>query len=122
MVTPLAQKIKGLRTLVLNTHKEVKAAIELITAFLQRIAVHPVIELIVIAFEARESVSLGGPFEKFEDVVLDPQFPGLKLLDMFVTTDKTEYGKEELIKLFPRISEHRRLEMRFRPRIYYTSG
>lgn len=104
VVTPLAQKIKGLCTLVLNTHKEVKAAIELITAFLQHIAVHPVTELIVvIAFEAGESVSLGGPFEEFEDVVLGPQFAALKLLDMFVTTDKTEYGKEELINLVPRI-------------------
>lgn len=114
VVTPLEQKIKGLRTLVLNTNKQLNAAIRLITAFLQRIAVHLFIELIVIEFEVSESLSLDGPFELFEDVVLGSQFPALRLLEMCVATRNTGYREKELIKLFPRVSEHRKLEVKFR--------
>lgn len=98
VVTPLEQKMKGLHTLVLNTNQQLNTAIRLITAFLQRIAVHLSIELIVIGFEVSEPVSLSGPFDSFEDVVLGPQFPALKLLEMCVATRNTGYWGKELIK------------------------
>ncbi|KAF9063242.1 hypothetical protein BDP27DRAFT_1335374 [Rhodocollybia butyracea] len=103
--TPLRQR-DSLRTLVMSALLPLDDAIQVAMAFLQRLKAHLFLEHIVITYTVKSGWYTSG-FENFEDVVLGPQFPALKWLEL--RSEKVEYPEEGLVKMFPRLSEQRKL-------------
>ncbi|KAF9063232.1 hypothetical protein BDP27DRAFT_247914 [Rhodocollybia butyracea] len=109
VVTPLRQR-DSLRTLSLNTSLPLDDAIQILTAFLQLLRTHLFLERIVISLELPKLTTHGGQFlESIEDIILGPHFPALKWLELHVMTQRIEDQEEDLRKMFPRISEQRKL-------------
>ncbi|KAJ7592562.1 hypothetical protein C8J56DRAFT_885714 [Mycena floridula] len=114
VLEPLREKTKSLCTLALNTHLPLDDAIELVTGALQLIGPQVVLEYLLIGFMVSESALLKRRvFETFENIILGPQFPTLKCLELHITAKGAGERRVELAKKFPRISGKGRLLMRW---------
>ncbi|KAJ7592571.1 hypothetical protein C8J56DRAFT_885723 [Mycena floridula] len=101
------------RDLALNTHLPLDDAIKFVTGALQLIGPQIVLEHLLIGFMVSESALLKRRvFETFENIILGPQFPTLKCLELHITAKGAGERLEELAKKFPRISEKGILSMR----------